>query len=243
MYSRVKSKKFYGISQVFGGTGAGPVLALTFQGSISGQDAVNSPNTFAAMPIGAAFATRTVVAIIICGGSYNGAPSAVTIGGITATTQSYLGTGAATNSFSSIITFAWANVTSGTTANVVMTGGASAGDSHLFCLTYTFDQSLALNGSPTSNSHNVTATTSNTVTLNTGANGFIIAVLAAEFLGSETGMSITASTETYTQDLISTGDHRLVSSKKSGSAASSPTSVTFGWTGSVQALAALLAWN
>jgi hypothetical protein len=230
------------------GGGVGSAV-LTFQGEqgySSGVSSGASPNTFAAMPIGTASANRRVIAVITLGATYLGSPSSVTIGGVTATMQVFTGSGASTSSYSSQIVFAWADVPTGTTADVVVTGGTGGGDGFIMCATYTFDKTLTVNSSPTTNSNNVPITsspTSITVTANTGAGGFVIAALAAELLGSATSMSITSSTETYTQDAISTGAHRLLATKKSGSAANTPTSVTFGWTGASQALAALLAWN
>lgn len=223
---------------------------LTFQGEQGyavNHDAIASPNTFVAMPVGAAFSTREVIAVITTGGSYNGVATGVTIGGVTATFQSYVGSGGGTaGSFSNIITLAWANVPTGTTADVVLTGAASSGDSHIQCAVYTFDKSLALNSAPTTNSVNAAApVTSNTTTVNSGAGGFIIAALATDLLGTESGLSITSSTETYAQDAVATATPpaRIISSKKSGSAANTPTSVTWGWTGNSQGLGALLAWN
>ena len=76
--------------------GGGGSAVLTFQGEtgyVSNQDATNSPNTFTAMPVGSAFSNREVIAVITTSGSYNGAVSAVTIGGVTASIQSYVGLG------------------------------------------------------------------------------------------------------------------------------------------------------
>jgi hypothetical protein len=227
--------------------GGGGSAVLTFQGEqgyASTISAVASPNTFAAMPIGAAFSNRKVIAVITTGGSYNGAATAVTIGGVTATFVSTAGSGA--GSFSGIITYAWADVPTGTTADVVLTGAASSGDSHIHCATYTFDKSLALNASPTTTINNTTGTTSHTTTINTGAGGFVIAALALEMLGSATSFSITSATESglvSQVDATTSADHRMISSLKSGSAANTPTSVTWSWTTSGQSLGGLLAWN
>lgn len=215
-------------------------LSLTFQQNTR-QAATNSPNTFTAQGIGSAFSSRNVICLLVLPGSYNGAPTGVTIGGVTATIQAYVGSGASIPNFSSILLWAWANVPTGTTADVVVTGGASVGDGIISCATYTFDGSLAA-ASPTESDNNVTATTSDTVTLNTSAGGFIIAGVRVEPLGSPTGLGITASTETYANDVSNSTDHVLISSVKSGSTADTPTSVTFGWTGSLQAIASLLAW-
>lgn len=230
--------------------GGGGSAVLTFQGETgyaAGQDGTNSPNTFSSMPIGTAFSNRRVIAVITTAGSYNGAVSGVTIGGVTATVVSTPGTGAAVANFSSIITFAWADVPTGTTANVVFTGGASAGDGRIQCAVYTFDKSLVANGSPTTTINNTTGTTSHTTTVNTGAGGFIIAALALEPLGSESSYSITSATEgalVGQADATSSANyHPMISSLKSGSAANTPTSVTWSWTTSSQSLGGLLAWN
>lgn len=219
--------------------------ALTFQGATV-ETFGNSPNTFTSIPIGTAFSTREVVVFLVLNGSYNGAVTAVTIGGVTASIQAYVGSGAAVPNFSSQILWAWANVPTGTSASVVVTGGASVGDGNGSLLAYTFDNSLTINGSPTTAVNNVATATaaSNTITLNTGAGGFIIAGLRVEDLVASSAYAITASTETYANDATDSSVHYAAWSKKSGSSSNTPTSVTFGWTGgSLQSLASLLAWN
>jgi hypothetical protein len=228
-------------------TSGGGSAVLTFQGEDGyavTHDAVTSPNTFPTMAIGAAFSNRKVIAVIITPGSYNGIATGVTIGGVTATFVSVAGS--SQGSFSGVITFAWADVPTGTTANVVLTGAASAGDSHIACAVYTFDKSLALNASPTTTINETAGVTSSTTTVNTGAGGFVIADLYLYALGSASSFSITSATESglvSQVDATASADHRMISSLKSGSAAHTPTSVTWGWTTSSQSLGGLLAWN
>jgi hypothetical protein len=220
----------------------------------------NSPNTYGPLSIGTAFANRRVLACILQGDSYDAPVTGVAISGATGGTtfSTFAGPGNApaggASSFSGQITWAWADVPTGTTANVVVTGGSASGNGNVLVVIYTFDKTLVINGAPTTSSGTAGPTaTSGSVTVNTGASGFVIAAALNSYLGNgggagATGLSITSSTETYATDRYGAhgsalSSEHLVSSKKSGSAANTPTSVTYGWTTSDQILASLLAWN
>ncbi len=195
--------------------------------------------------IGTAFADR----MVLC--CFNSPATFVTITGVTfngnaATIQAYAGSGGSVGSFSGQIVWAWLNVPTGTTMDVNVTwSGDPNGSGDLSIVVYTFDQTQAA-ASPTYSSNNATGSTDNTVTLDTSANGFIITSSEYDYFIGQTTLVINSATETYTSDYssiaVGVGAHRRVSSLVSGSAASSPTSVTYRASLSAQSLASILAW-
>jgi hypothetical protein len=153
-------------------------------------------------------------------------------------------------SYNGQIAVGYVDIAAGTTATVVITGGSTTGDENTdeFYI-YTVDKSTLIAGSPTYAGNAISSgapTTSNTVTANTSAGAFIITALVLPGFSGATGISITSSTETYgTVDGVSTGSQSISSaySKKSGAAANTPTSVTYGWTTSAGSVAMIYTWR
>lgn len=222
---------------------------LTFQSSSQiGLGAPPNP-LFAAVPIGAGFPTRRVLVGMYSPTSTDGPVTAVTFNGspVLGLRNANGGSSGIQPSIGSQITWAWGDVPTGTTLDIEPTGGFTNGSGGAFCEAYTFDSTQVSNPSPTT-IFQVGGGIADTIALNTQANGFIIAMLSLDFFGSSSAPSITASTETYgvaDDSSIGSGvaDKIQVYSKKSGSLASTPSNITFGWTGAGQSFSSMLAWN
>jgi hypothetical protein len=106
---------------------AGGSAVAAYRGRI-GINAGTLPNpAFASVPIGTAYGNRRVLLAITTAASYHGAVTGVTVNGSAATIiQSYPGSLAPIGGFSSVITWAYADVPTGTTCDVNITGGGSA---------------------------------------------------------------------------------------------------------------------
>ena len=212
-------------------------------------DQGNSPWTSATpINIGSAFASRRVLVCLLVPNDHDAPPTAIQIGGVAATFITDKGQGATNAALDNQITWAWATVPTGTSAHVTVTGGISAGNGHIEIVAWTFDGSLVTNSAPTVVYGKPTSGTSTTLNLNTAAGGFLIGAHKGDMFGEQTGISITGSTETLETDRVvgngsGIADRILVSSKKSSTAASTPSSVTWGWTGSGAALVSLLHWK
>jgi hypothetical protein len=231
------------VSAVGGGGGA----TLSFIGLKTFSPAAGGTQTITGVSIGTASANRRVIVAVVEASSGAGhSPTDITIGGtsVGATFQQVTNNA----SYNGSISIGYVDVASGTTATITVVGGATSGDETQDAIyVYTVDKSTLVAGSPTFNGNPISSgspTTTNTVTVNTTASGFVIALLALPGLGSATAQSITASTETYASDgTTNTQSISMAASKKSGSATNTPTSVTFGWTNAAGSVAALYAWN
>lgn len=202
--------------------------------------------TIASVPIGTASTNRRVIIAVLESASYGSGITDISIGGtsVGATLQKTTNNA----SYNGSIVFGYADVPTGTTANVVITGGGTLGDesSDVFYI-YTVDKTTLTAGSPTYVGNAISSaapTTSNTVSATVSAGGFIITCLVLPGLGTGTGPSITSSTETYTSDgsTSSSQSMSMCSSKTTGSAAGT-SNVTFGWTNASGSVAAIYAWK
>ena len=231
-----------------GAVGGSSILSFT-----DNQDAsfgTRPTPAFTGANIGAAFANRRVLICFSSDASYH-SPQAnnITIQGITSTiVNTYVGSGGNLGSFGGVIIWAWADVPTGTTADIDYSDGPVTGDGPLYISVFTFDKSLIINSSPVSSFTNVIGATSDTVTVNTGLGGFILAAIVPDFFNTDIiNCSVTASTETLTQlhsqMNVGVGAKYQIYGLMSGSHVNTPTSVTFGWTNASQALASILAWN
>lgn len=225
---------------------------ILYQGSVFAN--LGSPTTpfFPAVPLGVASANRRALFCIQAADTIaaDGAITAVTVNGSAANIVADLtGTGA-NPGFSGRICWVWADVPTGTTCDVDITGGNSNGSGPFRCHAYTLDKTQLNDVAPTFSSGHVGSGTADTFTLNTQANSFIIVATVWDFFGSASAPSITASTETYgTVDASNitspagTGEKTQIYSKKSAALASTPTSVTLGWTTASQSWSSILTWR
>lgn len=237
---------------VAGGGGGGSTLSLISQTSASGCVGGTvgcvyflgaNPQTISGIDIGAASANRRVIIAMLQ--SRSGFP----VTGITINTVGVTFSQVDNNTgYNGSITIGYADVPTGTTASVAVTGGGASGDeSQDVFYIYTVDKSTLVNGSPTFGpaKTNGTPATTLTATAATGANGFVITAFAGYGFGTITGQNISASTETYTNDGLNGASQNVsaISTKKSGSSANTPSSVTWSWTNSNNAVVAIYAWN
>ena len=232
--------------------GPGPV-PLLIREEVFNVPQGNSPFTISGIDFGPAYATRRCIFVFTTINDYEAGPYSATIGGVacsggTGGLVRITGSGANSGSFDGQIVMIWADVSSNQWLDVVLTNMTTSGNGSIFCVAYSVDSSLLDDAAPTSNSNNVTGATSNTVTLNTGSGGFVIAALTADFFASPqaSGISVTASTDPMVLDeyMANTATYagKFYSRRRETSAAT-PFSVTFSWTNSSQAIAALFHWK
>ena len=232
--------------------GPGPVPLLIREEAFVVSQA-NSPMTISGIDFGPAYATRRCIFVFTTINDYEAGPYSATIGGVACSGGTgglirITGSGAGSSSFDGQIVMIWADVSSDRYLDVVLTNMTTGGNGSLFATAYSVDSSLLADGAPTSNSNNVTGATSNTVTLNTGADGFVIAAFTADFFASPqaSGVSVTASTDPMVKDEYMSNTATYAGktySRRRASSAATPFSVTFGWTNSSQAIAALFHWK
>jgi hypothetical protein len=226
------------------GGGGGTTLNFVSQNVWSLQS--GGTQTISGVNIGTASSNRRVIIAVLETASYGTGITAITVGGVSCTLN---GPTLNNASYNGSIVFGYCDAPTGTTATVVITGGGTSGDEaqDVFYI-YTVDKSTLINGSPTYGTNAIISgspTTTNTATVNTGANGFVITAIALPGFTTSTGQSITASTETYVNDGLNGASQNTsaISSKKSGSSANTPTSVTWSWTNSAGSVVAVYAWN
>ena len=204
------------------------------------------------MDFGTAFANRRCIVVGAMGNDYETGGTTLTIGGVSATVQEYRGTLFANHSFDGRIFFAYADVSSGNgELTCVLNGATSSGNGSAFFHAYTVDSSLLVDGSPTFNSNETASGTSLAVTLNTGANGFLIGSLVTDQLGATASSRVLSSStdpmvvETEQNYINDTGNGfaGFGVSRRRATSAATPSTVTFGWSGSSAALAALMHWK
>lgn len=239
-----RNRRFPQIAVYGKAASGGPTL--NFIGQTTFSPGAGGTQTITGVSIGTANANRRVIIVVAEARSSTSLITDLTIGGtsVGATLQ-------VTNnnaSYNGQIAVGYVDIAAGATATVTIVGGATSGDENLDAFyIYTVDKST-LSGSPVYNANAIGSTvptTSNTVTANTTSGGFIIAVLVLPGFSGASAMSITSSTETYANDGSTLGGQAIsyISSKKSGAAANTPTSVTFGWTTSAGSVAAIYTWR
>lgn len=222
-------------------------LVATYQGFVSvGLGTYTSPLCHN-LAIGSAYSNRRLLVAIIGGPSY-WTPSDITINGSSAIGSStYTGSGSPVGSFSGQLTWAWADVPTGTTADVdvITTTSNINGSGTWICMAYTFDKTLAASAPTTTKANIANPATSLSNSIATAANGFLIADIVTALHVSASGLGITSSDETFTNDQAgSEGSGKyLISSKTSGTASSAASHITWGWTGNSQALSSMLFWG
>lgn len=240
-----------------GSSASTATITLTDSSTACNQNDTTGGTLTCALNIGTADSNKKNIVVITLGNSYDASPTAVSIDGVNCTAagvgsssggmKTYTGSGSVITSYAGQIIFAWADVTTGGTKNIVITGGTSVGNGYSSIAVYSVDKTTVLDTAPTfSTGGNVTSATSNPVDVNTGSGGFVIAASQNEALGSATGTTITSSTETMVEDLaftISGLRYGPIFSKKSGVSVATPFTATFGWTNSGQDLAAIMFWR
>lgn len=224
-------------------------LQITYAGAQGvGLGTYTAPPLFSAVPVGSAYTNRRVLINIIGGPSY-WAPTGIKINGVDVGSNwvDYRGSGSPVGSFSGQIIWAWSDAPTSTTVTVEVTTPASNlnGSGGWTATAYTFDNTLAASAPTTTKSNVASPATSLSNAIATDANGFLIASVVTALHVSTSGLGVTASDETLTDDNSgSEGSGKyLVSSKKSGTASSAASNVTWGWTNSSQALSSLLFWG
>jgi hypothetical protein len=244
-YAQVGGLMFPGPGQWHSsGGGGGPTLS--FIGLTTFAPAAGGTQTISGVSIGTASANRRVIVAVVETRSGGAGPTDITIAGTSVgATFKQVDNNV---SYNGSISIGYVDVPTGTTATITVVGGATSGDENQDAIyVYTVDKSTLVAGSPSFGSHAIASgspATSNTVTVNTTASGFVIALLALPGFSSATAQSITSSTETYASDgSTNTQSISMAASKKSGSSTNAPTSVTFSWTNAAGSVAALYAWN
>lgn len=231
------------------GGGGGSTATLTFVAAQGVSQSGTSGGITFSHDIGSASANRKVILVFSMGNSYDAPITALTINSVSATCQNYAGTFGGFGSFRGQISFCYADVPTGSgSQSIVMTGGVDNGNGGFEVDSYTVDKTTLVNGSPTFGWNENDAVTSLSVTLNTGAGGFVISTAAYDQINATaSAASVTSSTDAMTADdsPAFTGNQRVgpIYSKKSGVTASTPWTVTYGWTGASQALAAAMHWR
>ena len=184
-----------------------------------------SSYTFSTVSIGAAASDRFCIAIFQYEQELTRTVSSVTIGGVTATVN--VGQGTSFGSGYSANTIACAAVPTGTTADFVITFSNTVDKCYLRALVFTGLSSATAYATYTENFSS--SGTSNSLNLNTPANGLVV---ACQQLRSRTGEDITWTgvTEVYDIDFASadtlSGGYDLLTS------AETPRTVTASWTNS-----------
>jgi hypothetical protein len=157
-----------------------PVTA-TYQSSATSASG-SSPWTFTAMSIGTASSTRRVFVAIAAPSTstaLNPAIDAVSIGGVSATLY---GTRRHTSNTYHEVSFWYADVSSGTTADVVVTGATGHNRASMTVAgVWTLDNSLLLNNQPTDDAFDNTASAGTlTASLDVLTGGFILSVVCRQ---------------------------------------------------------------
>jgi hypothetical protein len=243
-------KKFWGDSPGWyggvasGGGGGGSSPTIVFQSQTAASYVSGSSQSVTGVAIGPASANRRVIVVLIESTSYN-AVTDITVGGTSVGANFHTDKNTA-NSYNGQISYGWIDVPTGTTATIGWTGGGTAGDEPSADLyVYTVDKTTLNDANPVISTPSIGTAASDTTatnTVNTQANGFIIASLSLGLTDSTSGPSITSSTETYTTSGTPTSK-TMSSYKASGAAANTPTSVTWGWTTNAHFVASIFTWR
>ena len=211
----------------------GPPTVTTQAIFVAASGGGSSTYTWSSVSIGTAFSTRRVIGIT---GSSSGATFvSCTIGGINCDVSQINGT----DGTQEVIYIISAVVPTGTTANFVINWSSGQfGGGRLFV--YTCDNSLLGSATPITGYNTQASATSATATTTTLSNGFVIVYMNG-IGGTSTAPSVSASSETITQDFSYSG--ASYAGNANGVTASGSNSATLTWTGSTQSNMILAAWR
>jgi hypothetical protein len=217
--------------------------AITYQGKVvDGFGTAPSP-MFSNVPIGTASSNRRVLIAIIGNASYTALGlTDITVNG-TSVGSNYIAVQGGT-SWQREVLWAWADVPTGTTANVDVTYTTSPnGYGTWIAEAYTFDNTQCASA-PT---HHENTNTSNTTISNqiaTQAKGFLVGIAATYALTSTSNFVVSASDETLNNnDVLNGGPGLQISSKTSSTASSASSNITWTWTTAVTSFSSMLFWG
>lgn len=247
----VKDEDKFMVDQIFqasfGDVATGTVVLTNTETKVWTFGPPGTPRVTAA-DIGAADANRRVLCGFTCVGDYGTDPSNFTIGGVAATlVDTTHGAGAALGSFDGFVSWFYADVPTGTTADISWDDGPPDGAGPANLAIYTFDKSLLLNASPVVNTVNVTSGTTNTGEVNTEEGGFVILCAIWDFFDDAASFGESSSTTPLSDDYESNPGGSATrktyfGSVKQDTPAATPFQSTFTWTNSSQCLMSMISW-
>jgi hypothetical protein len=222
-------------------------VPVTFHGSQSLSLGTAPTGVWFNVPIGTPKPNRRVlICLDYCYSGGNPATN-ITIGGIAATRiVVFTGTHGGVGSFSGDLVWAYADVPTGTNADVDFDEGAIDGGGYITIVTYSFDKSLAA-AAPVFSSYDIAAVTSLTLSVNTVAGGFcIVGGLWDLFTDMTTGVpSITSASETYTRghSSIRSGTSQKNQYYHANNVGTlTPSNATLSWTVACPGVLCMLTW-